>query len=115
MEIWHNPRCSKSRAARTALLDAGREFKERLYLEDVPTVAELDDVLTRLGLEPWDIARTGDPLAKEIGLAGTERDRGTWLDILATHPSLIQRPIILTDDGRAYVARDPDTVGEALS
>ncbi|MDX6743152.1 arsenate reductase family protein [Actinocorallia sp. A-T 12471] len=114
MEIWHNPRCSKSRAALAALNESGAEFSERRYLDDAPTAAELEDVLTRLGLEPWDITRMGEPVAKELGLKSAERDRARWIEILATHPSLIQRPIILTDDGRAHVARDEASIEAAL-
>lgn len=114
MEIWHNPRCSKSRAALAALGESGVEFRERRYLEDSPTAAELADVLGRLGLEPWDITRLGDPLAKELDLKSAERDRDQWLATLAAHPALIQRPIILTDDGRAYVARDEASLDAAL-
>ncbi|MCD0450943.1 arsenate reductase family protein [Actinocorallia sp. API 0066] len=114
MEIWHNPRCSKSRTALAALRESGAEFQERRYLEDAPTVAELADVLKRLGLEPWDITRLGEPVAKELGLRAAERDRARWLEILAEHPALIQRPIVITDDGRAYVARDEASLDAAL-
>ncbi|MEO3783377.1 ArsC/Spx/MgsR family protein [Actinocorallia sp. B10E7] len=115
MEIWHNPKCSKSRAAKDALADAGCEIRERRYLEDGPTAAEIEDVLGKLGLEPWDITRMGEPLAKELGLKDAERDRKAWVETLAAHPSLIQRPIVITDDGRAYVARDEESIKKALS
>ncbi|GAA2732518.1 arsenate reductase family protein [Actinocorallia aurantiaca] len=115
MEIWHNSRCSKSRAAKAALEEAGLEFSERRYLEDAPSVAELEEVLGKLGLEPWDITRMNEPVAKELGLRDAEHDRKRWLETLAAHPSLIQRPIVITDDGRAYVARDEDSLGQALS
>ena len=42
MEIWHNPRCSKSRAALALLTDRGVEPTVRRYLDDPPTRAELD-------------------------------------------------------------------------
>ncbi|GAB2818767.1 arsenate reductase family protein [Actinocorallia aurea] len=113
-EIWHNPRCSKSRAALAALGESGVEFTERRYLEEVPTAAELEDVLHRLGMEPWEITRMGEPVAKELGLRSAERDRARWIETLVAHPSLIQRPIILTDDGRAFVARDEASVDAAL-
>jgi len=114
MEIWHNPRCSKSRAAWEALANAGREVRERLYLKDAPSAAEIESVLEKLGLEPWDITRMNEPLAKELKLQEAERDRRLWVETLATHPSLLQRPIVITDDGRAYVARDPQSIERAL-
>jgi len=114
VEIWHNPRCSKSRQAKQALDAAGVPYTERRYLEQPPTPAELAEVLDRLGLEPWDITRTSEPLAKELGLADMERDRDRWIELLTAHPVLIQRPIVLTDDGRAVVARTPEAIQEIL-
>ena len=115
MEIWHNPRCSKSRAAKSALDDAAPGHTERRYLDDPPTEAELDDVLTRLGLQPWDITRMKEPRAKELGLAQLPRERAAWIAVLAANPVLIERPIILTDDGRAVLARTPEAVDDALA
>jgi arsenate reductase (glutaredoxin) len=114
MEIWHNQHCSKSRAARTTLDTAGIAFEERRYLERPPTVAELDDVLTKLGMEPWDLARMKEPVAKELGLRDLPRDRDRWIELMVAHPILIQRPIVITDDGRAIVARDADALDEIV-
>ncbi|MGW5388275.1 arsenate reductase family protein [Nocardia sp. NPDC003963] len=107
-EIWHNPRCSKSRAAVAHLDEAGIDYSVRRYLDDPPTAAEIRAVLDRLGAQPWDITRTGEAVAKELGLAGwgrTEADRDRWIAALAEYPQLIQRPIVFTA-GRAVVARD---------
>jgi arsenate reductase (glutaredoxin) len=115
MEIWVNPACSKCRAATAALDEAGVEYTVRRYLEDPPTRAELEDVVGRLGLEPWDLVRTGEPEAVAVeGLPRTPDARGRWLDALAGHPGLIQRPIITADDGTTVVARDPQTLGRVL-
>ncbi|CAM2947691.1 arsenate reductase family protein [Saccharomonospora xinjiangensis] len=117
MEIWINPACSKCRSA-LSLLDAEKaEYTVRYYLEDPPTVEELHAVLTKLGLEPWDIARLGEPEADTLGLASWARDetqRDRWLDALAAHPALIQRPIITADDGTAVIGRSPDAVRSIL-
>ncbi|MBV7694762.1 arsenate reductase family protein [Streptomyces sp. TRM70350] len=118
MEIWINPACSKCRSA-VKLLDAeGADYTVRRYLEDVPTEDEIRDVLDRLGLEPWDITRTQEAVAKELGLKEWPRDaaaRDRWVTALAEHPGLIQRPIITADDGTAVVARTDEAVREALS
>ncbi|TDB84170.1 arsenate reductase family protein [Actinomadura sp. KC216] len=113
MEIWHNPRCSKSRAAKAALDEAGVEYTERRYLDEPPTADELDAVLKRIGAEPWDVARLNEPVAKELGLKSLERDRARWIEIMAANPVLIQRPIVLTG-GTAVVARDDASVRQAL-
>jgi arsenate reductase len=118
MEIWINPACSKCRSA-VKLLDAeGAEYTVRRYLEDVPSEDEIRDVLERLGLEPWDIARTQEAEARELGVKDWSRDAGArdrWVRALAEHPRLIQRPIITADDGTAVVARTDDAVRDALS
>jgi arsenate reductase len=118
MEIWVNPACSKCRSAVKLLEEAGAEYTVRRYLEDVPSAQELRAVLQRLGLEPWDITRTQEDAAKELGLRDWPRDaaaRDRWITALAEHPKLIQRPIITADDGSAVVARSEDAVRDALS
>ncbi|MER6709777.1 arsenate reductase family protein [Streptomyces sp. NPDC000877] len=118
MEIWINPACSKCRSA-VQLLDAeGADYTVRRYLEDVPSEDEIRGVLTRLGLEPWDITRTQEAAAKELGLKEWPKDAGSrdrWIKALAEHPKLIQRPIITADDGTAVVARSDEAVRDALS
>ena len=118
MEIWVNPACSKCRSAVKLLQEEGAEYTVRRYLEEPPTAEELRAVLERLGLEPWDIVRTQEAEAKELGLREWAREAGErerWIAALAAHPRLIQRPIITADDGSALVARSEETVREALS
>ncbi|MFJ8930112.1 arsenate reductase family protein [Streptomyces sp. NPDC102364] len=118
MEIWINPACSKCRSALTLLDAEGADYTVRRYLEDVPTPDEIRAVLGRLGLEPWDITRTQEADAKELGLKGWARDadsREQWIEELAAHPKLIQRPIITAEDGTAVVGRSEESVREAMS
>jgi arsenate reductase len=110
MELWHNPRCSKSRATKELLDERGVTYTERRYVDDPPTVDELDAVLTALGKEPWEIARMGEPVAAEVGLADLDHDRAAWLAVLVEHPVLIERPILVSDDGRAALGRPPESV-----
>jgi arsenate reductase len=117
VEIWINPACSKCRSAVHILDEAGLSYTVRRYLEDPPTAQELDEVLRRLGLEPWDITRTGEPVAKELDLKSWSRtpaDRDRWIEALVAHPKLIQRPIITADDGTTVVARSPEAVRSVL-
>ncbi len=116
MEMWFNPRCSKCRIAKEALDEAGLTYHLRYYLEEPPSAADLRDVVTRLGLEPWDICRSGDSAGAGVTLP-TARDaahRDEWIEVLAANPALIQRPLVVTDDGTAYVARDPDALDAVI-
>ncbi|WP_037607229.1 ArsC/Spx/MgsR family protein [Streptacidiphilus rugosus] len=120
MEIWINPRCSKCRVAVGALDEAGAEYTVRRYLEEPPTEAELEEVLGRLGLEPWDITRTDEEVARELGMKDRqawpreETARGRWIAALAEHPVLIQRPIITADDGTTVVGRTEEALAQVL-
>ncbi|MDH6134866.1 arsenate reductase [Kitasatospora sp. MAA4] len=117
MEIWINPRCGKCRAALTELEAAKADYTVRRYLEDPPNAAELEEVLGRLLLDPWDITRLDEPIAKELGMRGWTRgdgDRARWIAALAEHPILLQRPIITADDGHAIIARTPEAVRSVL-
>ncbi|MDT0456535.1 arsenate reductase family protein [Streptomyces sp. DSM 41527] len=118
MEIWLNPACSKCRSAVEILDEEGARYTVRKYLEDPPSAEDLRGVLARLGLEPWDITRTQEDAAKELGLAQWERTgaaRERWIAALAAHPRLIQRPIITADDGSALVGRSEEAVREAVA
>lgn len=115
MQLWHNPRCSKSREAKELLDAAGADYTERRYLEDPPTAAEIDAVLVALGKDPWEIVRFGEPVARELDLKNRPReDRAGWLAVLSEHPILIERPILVTGDGRAAVGRPPAAIARLL-
>ncbi|RRO13289.1 arsenate reductase family protein [Saccharopolyspora rhizosphaerae] len=117
MEIWVNPACSKCRSAVSELDAAGAQYTVRRYLEEPPSVAELESVLERLGLEPWDVARTGEAMAKEVGLRELPRDaehRQDWLRLMSENPKLVQRPIITASDSTTVVGRDPESVSRVL-
>lgn len=117
MEIWINPCCSKCRSALSILDAESAQYTVRRYLDDPPTEDELREVLGRLGLEPWDITRMDENVAKELGMDTWPRDRAArerWIAALAEHPILIQRPIITADDGSAVVGRTEEAVRSVL-
>jgi arsenate reductase len=116
IEIWLNPACSKCRTAVGELDAAGAEYVVRRYLDDPPTSAELEDVLGRLGLEPWHVARTGD--AKALGVTLPAKDaehRAEWVRLMSEHPKLIQRPILTAADGTTVVGRDPESLAKVIA
>jgi arsenate reductase (glutaredoxin) len=114
LEFWHNPHCSKNRAAKQILDERGVAYVERRYVDHPPTAEELDRVLTALGMEPWEVARRGEAVAKELGLDGWPHDRARWIEAMVAHPILIERPILTTDDGRAVLGRPPEVVDTLL-
>lgn len=109
--IWHNPRCSKSRAALEILQQAGMTPAVRLYLDAPPTPDELREVLRRLGASPRACLRTAEAPYQELGLAGANEDE--LIAAMAEHPILIERPIVIAGD-RAVIGRPPERVREVL-
>ena len=115
MEVWINPACTKCRVARAELDAAGISYTERRYLEDVPSTAELAEVLDRMGLQPWDIARPKETKEAGITIPRDAAHREDWLAAMVADPRTIQRPIITADDGTTVVARDPETLADVVA
>lgn len=114
MELWINPACSKCRTAKAALDEAGIAYTERRYLDDPPSSAELADVLSRMHLEPWDIARDKETREAGIDLPRDAAHRADWLAAMVANPRTIQRPIITADDGTTVIARDEESLSRIL-
>lgn len=117
MEVWNNPACSKCAGARETLDAARVSYRLRAYLEQPPTAEELVEVLGRLGMQPWEICRTNEPAAVQRGMNDWPRDEshaGRWIEAMVASPELIQRPILLLDDGSAMVGRTPEALDEAI-
>jgi len=107
--IYHNPRCSKSRAALALLTQAGVVVTIVDYLKTPPTREELAALLARAGLTPRDALRTGELEAKPLKTA----DDAAILEAMAAQPILIERPIVATTRG-VVIARPPERVHDIL-
>ncbi len=106
--IWHNPRCSKSRQTLALLEDSGVTPNIRLYLEDVPSAAELASVIQMLGHTPRDVMRTKEAEYKEQAL-GSVNDDAALIDAMVKTPKLIERPIVI-NGSKAAIGRPPEDV-----
>jgi arsenate reductase len=114
VEIWHNPRCSKSREALGILeeLDTPKEVVE--YLKEHPSKAQLKKVLDMLGFKSArEMMRTKEAIYKELNLKD-EQDEEKLLEAMAEYPKLIERPIIIKGD-KAIIARPPERAKEFLA
>ena len=115
MEICLNPSCQKCRTAISTLDEAGIDYTVRRYLDDVPTPAEIAEVLDRLDLDPWDIARAKEAKEEGIDLPKDAASRDAWFQALSAHPRAIQRPIITAADGTTVVGRDEAALARVVS
>ena len=107
--IFHNPRCSKSRATLALLRDRGLEPEIRLYLDDPPSPDELRSILARLGVPARNLLRKGEPEYREQGLADPGLSDDELIAAMAAAPRLIERPIVLAGK-RAAIGRPPESV-----
>lgn len=112
--IYHNPRCSKSRAALALLEAQGIEPVVVEYLKDPPDAARLRHLLALLGLDPRALARRGEEAWRTAGLDDPDRSDAEIIDAMAAEPILIERPIVVVDDRRAVVGRPPERVLDIL-
>jgi arsenate reductase len=110
--IYHNPRCSKSRATLALLEERDVDVDVVDYLASPPTRQELEDLLRKLGLPAAAIVRAGEQAFRDSGLS-TDAPAGELLDLIAGCPKVLQRPIVVVGS-RARIGRPPEQVLEIL-
>jgi arsenate reductase len=116
LQIYHNPRCSKSRKTLEIIRSAGVEPEIVLYLRDTPGAAEILALARQLGRSVADLLRRGESTFKEARDLPDLGDDGALAAWLAKHPIVLERPIVVdTDAGRAVVGRPPENVEALLS
>jgi arsenate reductase len=113
IRIFHNPRCSKSRATLALLQERGFEPEITLYLDNPPDAVELRSILGKLGLTARQLMRTGEAEFRELGLSDESLGEKALIAAMAAHPRLIERPIVLAND-KAAIGRPPEAVLEIL-
>ena len=113
VEIYHNPRCSKSRQTLQLLEEQGIEPKITKYLETPPDRKTLESILKMLDMEPRDLMRKGEKEYKENGLDNPDLSREELIQAMLDHPRLIERPIVI-NNGKAAIGRPPESVLELL-
>ena len=112
MKIYHNPRCSKSRAGLAYLEEKGYDITVIKYLDDRFTEQELKEVIAASGKKPFDFVRTQEKEYKEIYRDKTLSDE-EWIKVLVENPKLLQRPIVVNGK-KAVLAIPPEAMEEII-
>jgi arsenate reductase len=112
--IYHNPRCSKSRQTLALIKERGVTPNVALYLEFPLTVSDVQELLSKLDMCARDIIRKGEDAYKEKGLSDTSLSEEALIQIIADHPKLLERPIVVKGD-KAIMGRPPENVLALLS
>jgi len=113
LRIYHNPKCSKSRAALALLTEQGHVPEVIEYLKSPPSIGELTKLAGRLGGDVRALARTGDLEWSRTGLDADTAGDEEILAAIAAHPQLLQRPVVVRGD-RAVIGRPPERVLDLL-
>src|SRR5262245_25976350 len=106
--IYHNPRCTKSRATLAMLQEQGIEPQVIEYLKSPPDAAQLKSIIVKLGMEPQDLVRKNEDVYKEH-YAGKTLSDAQWIAAMVKHPIRIERPIVVAGK-RAVLGRPPENV-----
>lgn len=113
VEIYHNPRCSKSRTTLALLEEQNITPDVRLYLESPPTFTELTDIISQLSITPRELLRKGEAEYKDNNLSDKSLTDQQIVNLMVEYPRLIERPIVITN-GKARIGRPPESVLEIL-
>ncbi|MFH6956827.1 arsenate reductase (glutaredoxin) [Flavobacterium aquidurense] len=112
IQIYHNPRCGKSRNCLAFIEKTNQEYQIIPYLTETPNFNELKELLKKLNLEPIELVRTKEKIWIE-NYKGKELTNDQIIQAMIDNPILIERPIVVKD-GKAIIGRDPDLVAAFL-
>lgn len=107
--LYHNPQCSKSRATLALLQEKGVDVEIIEYLKTPLTVAELENVAQKLGLEPRQFMRHGEAEYQNENLADENLTNQALLEAIVRYPRLLERPIAVSQT-KAVIGRPPENV-----
>jgi len=111
--IYHNPRCSKSRAAMELLTEKGLKLDVVKYLDTPPNKEAITELLDMLGLEPREIMRKGEQEYKDNNLADNSLSHDDLIDAMVKFPKLLERPIVVKN-GKAAIGRPIQNIIDIL-
>ncbi len=114
IKIYHNPRCSKSRATLALLEEKGIAPEIHTYLDGTLSTADLADLMQKLGLtDARQLMRRKDTLYKELDLDSESLSQAQLLATLQQNIALLERPIVVNGNQAAF-GRPPEQVLEIL-
>ena len=112
-KIYHNARCSKSRATVAILEQNDVDFEVVNYLVNPPSESELKSILKDLDISARELLRRGESKFKELGLSNKSLSEEHLIKSMLEFPILIERPIVITEKG-VVIGRPPEKVNSIL-
>ncbi|WPR70532.1 arsenate reductase (glutaredoxin) [Flavobacterium sp. NG2] len=112
IQIYHNPRCGKSRNCLAFVEDKKLDFEIIKYLDTPPSKEELTELLKKLQIKPIELVRQKEKIWIENYKNQSLTDDDI-IKILSTHPILIERPIVISGD-MAIIGREIDKLNSFI-
>jgi len=112
--IYHNPRCSKSRAALEYLQGQQANPEVVEYLKNPPDAATVKHLLRLLNMSAREIMRSSDPTYRELKLDDARHSEEELINYIVLHPRLLERPIV-TLGNAAAIGRPLDNIIDLLA
>ena len=112
MKIYHNPRCSKSRATLKIILDNDIKPDIHLYLENPLSIEEIKYILKLLDTSPENIVRKNEDIYKILNLKNANKDM--LIKMIHENPILLERPIVISEN-QAILGRPPENVKQLIT
>ena len=113
LTVYQKPTCTKCRTTLRLLKERGEEFEAINYFETPLTEGDIRELLKKLGLSALEILRKDEPVAKSLGIGEKDFSEKELIALMAKHPELIQRPIVVRGD-QAVLCRPPENVEKLL-
>ena len=114
VQIYHNPRCSKSRQTLAILEENGITPEVILYLENTPDAKTIHSLLDKLGITARELLRKGEEAYKDLNLKDTSLNDAYLIDKMSEFPKLIERPIVVKGE-KAVLGRPPENALKLIS
>ena len=112
MKIYHNPRCSKSRATLNIILENNIKPDIHLYLENPLSIEEIKYILKLLDTSPENIVRKNEDVYKILDLKNANKDM--LIQMIHENPILLERPIVISKN-QAILGRPPENVKQLIT
>ena len=112
LKIYHNPRCSKSRAGLKFIIDNSLEHEVIEYLKEELSASDLKILISKTGIKPAEMVRKQEDYFKK-NLKGKEFTDDEWYSIISKNPKLLHRPIVVNGE-KAVWAQPPENINDIL-
>ncbi len=111
--VYEKRTCTTCRNLHELLTERGVDFDRVEYHVEGISEERIRELLAMAGISAREALREREPLVAELDLARDDISDDELVPLMAEHPELLQRPIVVRGD-RAVLARPLQRVNELL-